>query len=141
MGTNIHPIFIIAGAVLPDVFLIFDFFIRSESLIIASQCLHSIPIFGIFFFGFLLGRECKFSYDRRMAFFLGWGGFHIAIDLATHKSKAWPYLWPWFNYPIHGITDHGNPLLLGLEAILTVYILYRLVTFVSSLIHTTKKTS
>src|SRR3989338_7480100 len=138
LKTNIRPVYIVTGAVLPDIFLIFDFFLHSEPLIIASKCLHSITIFGIFFFGFILGQ--KFNYSRMMAFFAGWGIFHIAIDVITHKNRAWPYLWPWFDYQIHGIADHYNPLLLGLEAILTAYILCRLLILAISSIYPTKKT-
>jgi hypothetical protein len=124
LKTNIQPIYATTGAILPDVFIILNFFFPSETLITASKCFHSIPIFGILFLGFILGQ--KFHYGRTMAFFLGWGFFHIAVDVMTHKNKAWPYLWPWLNYPIHGVADHDNLVLLGIEAILTIYILYRL---------------
>lgn len=125
-----------AGTVLPDTFLILDFLFHSELLIVVSKCLHSIPIFGIFLFGFLLGQ--KFHYSRMMAFFVGWGIFHIAVDVITHKNRAWPYFWPWLDYPIHGVADHANPILLGLEAVLTMYILYCTVVWVVK--RTTKKT-
>ena len=125
-----------AGAVLPDIFLILDFLLHSELLIVASKCLHSVPIFGIFFFGFLLGQ--KLRYGRMTAFFVGWGVFHIAVDMVTHKNKAWPYFWPWLDHPIHGVADHDNPILLGVEALLTLYILYRVLAHVVNLV--TKKT-
>lgn len=136
LKTSIQPIYIAAGAVFPDIFLILDFFLHSEPLVIASKCLHSIPIFSIFFFGFLLGQ--KFSYSRIMAFFAGWGIFHIAVDVITHKNRAWPYFWPWFDHPIHGVADHGNHLLLAIEVILTIYTLYRMLLWVIR--HITKKT-
>lgn len=136
LKTSIRPIYIVAGTVLPDTFLILDFLFHSELLIVVSKCLHSIPIFGIFLFGFLLGQ--KFHYSRMMAFFVGWGIFHIAVDVITHKNRAWPYFWPWLDYPIHGVADHANPILLGLEAVLTMYILYCTVVWVVK--RTTKKT-
>jgi len=136
LKTSIKPIYIMAGAVFPDFFLIIYFFFHSKSLLIASKCLHSIPIFGIFFFGFILGQ--KFSYSRMMAFFMGWGIFHIAVDVITHKNRAWPYLWPWLDHPVHGITDHANPVLLTIETVLTVYVLYCTIRWIVKRI--TKKT-
>ncbi|MBI2062463.1 MAG: hypothetical protein HYT64_02125 [Candidatus Yanofskybacteria bacterium] len=121
LKTNVRPIYIMIGAVFSDTFLILNFFLPSEQLIVVSKYLHSIPIFSIFFFGFLLGQ--KFIYSKLMAFFIGWGIFHIAIDVVTHKNRGWPYFWPWFDSPIHGVADHGNHLLFTVEAALTAYIL------------------
>lgn len=136
LKTRIQPVYIIAGAVLPDIFLILDFLLPSKLLITVSKCLHSIPIFGIFLFGLLLIQ--KFRYGRVTSFFFGWGIFHIALDMVTHKNKAWPYFWPWLDYPIHGVADHSNPTLLVIEAVLTIYILHKIKILVAR--QATKKT-
>lgn len=141
LETKVHPAYIMTGAILPDIFLVFYFFLKTTFLVVISKSLHSVPIFVISFIVYLLLMFLSqdFRYGRAMAFFIGWGFFHIAIDMVTHKTRAWPYFWPWLDSPIHGIADHNNPILFTVETILTIYIFYCITLWLVKRI--TKKTS
>lgn len=132
LKTKVHPAYILTGAILPDVFLIFGFALGVSTLVTVSKGLHSILVFLVAFFCYFLFTLVSqgINYGRVTAFFVGWGLFHIAIDTVTHKTKAWPYFWPWIDSPIHGIVDHGNPVLFAVEGILSIYLLYHLVYWI-----------
>lgn len=143
LKTRVPSLYILIGAMLPDTFhvtnailgwLSFRFFGQrwhQEWLIELSKLMHSITVcsiaFFLFFFLFLVFAKPKAAYGRAAAFFLGWGIFHIVVDVLTHLQQSWPYLWPWtkipipwVNIPIHGLIDHNYPLMLAIEFILSI---------------------
>lgn len=136
LKTRVPPFFIILGAMLPDFFHVTNTILEWlwakillskwhwEFLLDISRYLHSFPIFALTF------TTCFFAifiicnglfYGRTLAFFFGWGFFHILIDVITHKGMAWPYFWPWTKVPIYGLIDHSEPLLVFIELIISVF--------------------
>ena len=106
LKTRVHPLFIVFGAMLPDAFHVANAVLgwlsakmfsekwHWEFLLDLSKFMHSFPLFAVifslcFFLVFLVRRGPH--YGRTVAFFLGWGFFHIVIDIFTHKGMAWPY--------------------------------------------------
>ncbi|MDO8495807.1 MAG: hypothetical protein Q7S32_04865 [bacterium] len=136
LKTKVHAFFIVLGSVIPDFFHVANAIIgwlyfntlgitwHSEFLIDTSKALHSFTVFTIVFtlsyFLLLLIRRRGFYYGRTVAFFCGWGFFHILIDIITHRSMTWPYLWPWPQIPMHGFIDHLHPLMIVIEIVVTI---------------------
>lgn len=135
LKTRVNPLCILFGAMLPDLFHVANVVIgwlwiklflspwHGELLLNVSRYLHSFPIFALafttcFFIIFII--RGGLLYGRTLAFFFGWGFFHILIDVVTHKGMAWPYFWPWTRVPIYGLIDHSEPLLLFIELIISV---------------------
>lgn len=135
LGTKVSPLWIVIGSMIPDLFhvsdagigwlakyLLFSEF-HSETLIETGRFFHSFPVFAVIFsiaFLFVFVIKQGLYYGRTLGFFIGWGFFHIIIDGLTHKTGAWPYLWPWTNHTIHGLIDHSHPLMWLLE--ITVFV-------------------
>lgn len=130
LGTRVAFGWIVTGAMLPDLFHVSDscigwlakniFFseFHSEILVEIGRFFHSFPVFAVIFstvFLFTFFIKKGLDYGHTLGFFIGWGIFHIAIDGLTHKTGAWPYLWPWTNHPIHGLIDHSHPLMWLIE--------------------------